>query len=115
MTRPGRSGCTRAAGAATGWTPDATTAGVGHASDRSHADSLRLLQRQTAVLELLATGAPLTGVLTSVVVALEELIDGARCSILLLDAETATLRHGAAPTLPASYSRAIDGVRLEPR
>lgn len=91
-----------------------TTDAVGHASDLSHADSLRLLHRQTTVLELLATGAPLTDVLTSVVVALEELIAGARCSILLLDAGTATLRHGAAPTLPASYSRAIDGMSIGP-
>ncbi len=80
----------------------------------SHTDSLRLLHKQTAVLELLAAGATLTDVLTSVALALEELMDGARCSILLLDAETATLRHGAAPTLPASYSRAIDGLSIGP-
>jgi signal transduction histidine kinase len=84
------------------------------ASDLSHADSLGLLHKQTAVLELLASGAPLTEVLTSVVIALEELMDGARCSILLLDAETATLRHGAAPTLPVGYSRAIDGLSIGP-
>ena len=83
-------------------------------TELSHADSLRLLHKQTAVLELLASGAPLVTVLTSVVVALEELIDGARCSILLLDADTATLRHGAAPTLPASYARAIDGMSIGP-
>ena len=83
-------------------------------SDLSHGDSLGLLHKQTAVLELLASGAPLTEVLTSVVIALEELMDGARCSILLLDAETATLRHGAAPTLPIDYSRAIDGMSIGP-
>lgn len=80
----------------------------------SHPDSLRLLDRQTAVLELLASGAPLPAVLTSVVMALEELIDGARCSILLLDPVTATLHHGAAPTLPVSYARAIDGMSIGP-
>jgi signal transduction histidine kinase len=84
------------------------------ASDLSHADSLGLLHKQTAVLELLASGAPLTEVLNRVVVALEELMTGARCSILLLDAEAATLRHGAAPSLPASYSRAIDGMSIGP-
>jgi PAS domain S-box-containing protein len=80
----------------------------------SHTDSLRMLQRQTAVLELLASGAALDVVLTSVALALEELIDGARCSILLLDPATATLRHGAAPTLPASYARDIDGMSIGP-
>lgn len=84
------------------------------AAELSHADSLRLLDRQTAVLELLASGAPLSVVLSRVVTALEELIDGARCSILLLDPVTATLRHGAAPTLPASYARQIDGMRIGP-
>jgi len=79
-----------------------------------HTDSLRLLDRQTRVLELLASGASLDVVLTSVVLALEELIDGARCSILLLDPVTATLHHGAAPTLPASYAGAIDGMRIGP-
>jgi signal transduction histidine kinase len=83
-------------------------------TELSHADSLRLLHKQTAVLEQLASGAPLATVLTSVVVALEELIAGARCSILLLDADTATLHHGAAPTLPASYAEAIDGLTIGP-
>jgi PAS domain S-box-containing protein len=80
----------------------------------SHTDSLLLLRRQTAVLELLASGAPLPTVLTSVALALEELIDGARCSILLLDPVTATLHHGAAPTLPDSYAEAIDGMSIGP-
>lgn len=80
----------------------------------SHTDSLLLLRRQTAVLELLASGAPLPAVLISVAVALEELIDGARCSILLLDPVTATLHHGAAPTLPDSYAEAIDGMSIGP-
>ncbi len=87
---------------------------VASAAELSHADSLRLLDRQTAVLELLASGAPLPAVLTSVVTALEELIDGARCSILLLDPVTATLHHGAAPTLPISYVHAIDGMSIGP-
>jgi PAS domain S-box-containing protein len=83
-------------------------------SDLGHADSLRLLQRHTAVLELLASGASLEVVLTSVVLALEELIDGARCSILLLDQANATLHHGAAPSLPTSYAAKIDGMAIGP-
>lgn len=95
---------------ATAWNPDVGTSTL----ELSHADSLRLLRRQTAVLESLASGAPLPDVLTSVAVALEKLIDGARCSILLLDPVTATLRHGAAPTLPDSYAAAIDGMSIGP-
>ena len=82
--------------------------------DLDHADSLGLLRRQTSVLELIATGTPLADVLTCVVVALEELIEGSRCSILLLDPATATLHHGAAPSLPAAYSARIDGLPVGP-
>jgi GAF domain-containing protein len=82
--------------------------------DLDHADSLDLLRWQTSVLELIAAGTPLDEVLTCVVVALEELIEGSRCSILLLDAATSTLRHGAAPSLPAAYSADIDGLLVGP-
>ena len=82
------------------------------ALELDHADTLGLLQRQTRVLELIAAGSPLPEVLTAVAVALEELIPGCRCSILLLDEDT--LRHGAAPSLPAIYSAAIDGMTIGP-
>ncbi len=70
---------------------------------------MAVLDRQTAVMERVASGAALPDVLDSIAFALEELMPGSRCSILLLD-ETGTLRHGAAPTLPADYSAAIDGL-----
>ncbi|HEY0812397.1 MAG TPA: ATP-binding protein [Pseudonocardia sp.] len=82
--------------------------------DLDHADCLDLLRRQTSVLELIAAGTPLAEVLTCVVVALEELIAGSRCSILLLDPATATLHHGAAPSLPVAYSARIDGLLVGP-
>ena len=68
-----------------------------------------VLDRQTAVMEQVASGAALPGVLDSIVLALEELMPGSRCSILLLD-EAGTLRRGSAPTLPSEYSSAIDGL-----
>jgi two-component system cell cycle sensor histidine kinase PleC len=74
-------------------------------------EATAVLDRQTSVMEHLAAGAPLAEVLDGVVVALEELIPGSRCSVLLLDAD-GVLRHGAAPSLPPAYSAAIDG--LEP-
>jgi PAS domain S-box-containing protein len=39
---------------------------------------------------------------------------GLLCSVLLLDAEGTTLRHGASPSLPSEYSRAVDGVQIGP-
>jgi len=83
--------------------------------DLDHADSLDLLRRQTLVLELIAAGTPLAEVLTCVAVSLEELIEGSRCSILLLDPATATLHHCAAPSLPAAYSAQIDGLSVGPQ
>jgi two-component system cell cycle sensor histidine kinase PleC len=77
----------------------------------SGGDVMAVLDRQTAVMEQLASGAPLRAVLDSVVTALEELMPSSRCSILLLD-DAGLLRHGSAPSLPADYSSAIDG--LEP-
>lgn len=74
-------------------------------------EATAVLDRQTSVMEQLAAGAPLAEVLEGIVVALEELMPGSRCSVLLLDTD-GVLRHGAAPTLPRAYSEAIDG--LEP-
>jgi signal transduction histidine kinase len=71
-----------------------------------------LVRRQTEVLELLASGEPLDVVLAAVTRALEGLIPGSRCSILLLDRGRRVLVHGAAPSLPAAYTRAIDGMAI---
>jgi signal transduction histidine kinase len=76
-------------------------------------ETTAVLDRQTSVMEQLASGARLTDVLEGIVVALEELIPGSRCSVLLLD-DDGVLRHGAAPTLPSAYSDAIDGLRPGP-
>jgi len=96
-------------------TADTVAADTGASFDLDHADSLVLLRRQTSVLELIAAGTPLAEVLTCVVVALEELIEGSRCSILLFDPTTATLHHGAAPSLPPAYSARIDGLPVGPQ
>jgi signal transduction histidine kinase len=68
-----------------------------------------VLDHQTFVMAEIASGAPLSAVLDSMVCALEDLMPASRCSILLLD-EAGTLRHGSAPSLPAAYSDAIDGL-----
>lgn len=85
---------------------------VGLDVDLDHSDSLGLLRRQTRVLELIAAGVALPEVLGAVTQSLEELIPGSRCSVLLLDTGSRTLRHGAAPTLPHEYSAAVDGLPI---
>lgn len=67
------------------------------------------------VLEMVASGAPLSSVLTELVLAIEDLIPPAIGSVLLLSPDGKRLRHGAAPHLPEGYNRAIDGAAIGPR
>lgn len=84
------------------------------ANSADQADAVALLTRQTEILEQIAAGAPLAGVLTGIAQTLEELVPDCYCSVLLLDREAATLRHGAAPSLPDEYSASIDGMGIGP-
>lgn len=70
---------------------------------------------QRDVLRLLAAGAPLAESLAALLRAVERLADGMIGSILLLDADGLHVRHGAAPSLPAEFVRAIDGEPIGPR
>jgi PAS domain S-box-containing protein len=45
---------------------------------------------------------------------IERVAPGMRGSVLLLDTDGVTLHHGAAPSLPTPYCRAIDGARIGP-
>jgi len=74
----------------------------------------RLLAGEKLLLEMIARGNPLAPILDALCRLTEELTHGALSSILLLDAKTGQLRHGAAPSLPAAYSAAIDGALIGP-
>lgn len=73
-----------------------------------------LLEDQSHALEMVARGMPLPATLDHLCLLMEKQMDGAMCSILLLDEEKRTLRHAAAPSLPPAYSEAIDGVEIGP-
>ena len=73
-----------------------------------------LLAGQSFVLELLAKGAGLDTVLTELVRTIERCSPGMLCSVLLYDSSTKCLRHGAAPSLPAEYNAAVDGISIGP-
>lgn len=66
------------------------------------------------VLELLARAASLPEVLDGLAREYEGLCTGMKCSVLLLDADGRHLRHGVAPSLPADYNAAIDGIEIGP-
>jgi PAS domain S-box-containing protein len=75
----------------------------------------RLLEGENEVLRLIVERAPLSSILTQLVrVAEQQGSAGLLASILLMDDDGLHLRHGAAPSLPDTYSRAIDGIEIGP-
>jgi PAS domain S-box-containing protein len=69
---------------------------------------------QSRVLEMIATGASLVNILTSLVKLVESQSEGLLCSILLLGEDRLHLRLGAAPSLPESYIKAVESVSIGP-
>ncbi|MFJ2058349.1 SpoIIE family protein phosphatase [Streptomyces sp. NPDC087908] len=71
----------------------------------------RLTAEHRALLEQIARQAPLPDVLDGMARAIEELApEEIMVSVLLADADGQHLHHGAAPSLPAFYNQAIDGI-----
>jgi PAS domain-containing protein len=73
------------------------------------------LNGHNQVLEMMASGARVKDVLTSLVLLIETHSPGMICSVLLLDKDRIQIRHGAAPNLPEFYVKAIDGTPIGPR
>jgi PAS domain S-box-containing protein len=82
-------------------------------TERKWAEALR--EGQSRVLEMIARDAPLVQILENLVLVVEAQFAGLLCSILLLDEDGQHLRHGAAPSLPKPYIKAIDGLRIGPK
>ena len=70
--------------------------------DRKRAAALLAGEKQ--LLEMVASGAALPAVLDAVCRLVEETDVDCCCSILLIDERSATVHHGAAPTLPAEFT-----------
>jgi PAS domain S-box-containing protein len=82
-------------------------------TERKRAEAL--LAGEKRVLEMIARGDALPPILDALCRLVEDLTGGALVSILLVSADGKSLRHGAAPSLPAEYTRAIDGALIGPR
>lgn len=74
----------------------------------------RLLTGENRLLEMIAKGNSLTVILDRLCRLVEELSSGSLSSVLLLDPDGNRLWHGAAPSLPKSYTKAIDGGVIGP-
>ncbi|MEV7729650.1 SpoIIE family protein phosphatase [Streptomyces sp. NPDC087917] len=71
----------------------------------------RLTAEHRALLEQIARQAPLEDVLEGMAHVIEDLApDEVLVSVLLADPDGRHLRHGAAPSLPDFYNKAIDGI-----
>lgn len=75
----------------------------------------KMLQHEKAILEMIALDKPLVEVLRDICLGAQKVLSGdARCSILLLQPDGERVRVGAAPSLPETYSRSIDGLPIGP-
>jgi len=77
-------------------------------TERKRAEALR--DGESHILEMIARDARLEEILESLVRVLEAQFAGLLCSVLLLDEDGQHARHGAAPSLPKAYIKAIDGL-----
>ncbi|MBK5275097.1 MAG: PAS domain S-box protein [Desulfuromonadales bacterium] len=71
-----------------------------------------LMSGEKLVLEMIVREASLSEVLEILCKNVERFSPNALCAVLLLDDDGIHLRHGAAPSLPESYAKAIDGTRI---
>jgi len=76
--------------------------------------ALSMLNMEKKVFETIAGNAPLYKILELICREVEALTGGMLCSFLILDESGKRLRHGAAPSLPEEYMRAIDGSEIGP-
>jgi PAS domain S-box-containing protein len=81
-------------------------------AERDRAEAL--LAGEKRLLEIIARGNSLSAILDALCRLVEELSKDSLCSILLLDPDGTSLWHGAAPSLPKSYTDAIDGASIGP-
>jgi PAS domain S-box-containing protein len=73
-----------------------------------------LLAGEKRLLEMIVKGDPRSIILEAACLLVEELASSSLSSILLYDPNANCLRHGAAPSLPVDYMKAIDGIVIGP-
>ena len=82
-------------------------------TERQRAEALR--DGESGILEMIARDDLLEEILDKLVRVVEAQFPGILCSVLLLDEDGKHVRHGAAPSLPKSYTQAINGSSIGPQ
>jgi PAS domain S-box-containing protein len=75
--------------------------------DRKRAEDL--LAEEKRLLEMVASGHSMSGILEALCRLVENTARGCYCSVVLVDPSGTRLEHGAAPSLPPSYINSING------
>ncbi len=70
---------------------------------------------QGQILGMIAANAPLSEILERLVLLIEAQAPGMLGSVLLLSDDGDHVRHGAAPSLPENYVKAVDGAPIGPK
>lgn len=70
---------------------------------------------QGQILGMIAANAPLSEILKQLVLLIEAQSPGMLCSVLLLSEDGDHVKHGAAPSLPEDYVKAVDGAPIGPK
>ena len=70
---------------------------------------------QGHILGMIAANAPLSEILKRLVLLIEKQSPGMLCSVLLLSEDGDHVKHGAAPSLPDDYVKAVDGAPIWPK
>ncbi|MGI2033315.1 diguanylate cyclase domain-containing protein [Rhizobium panacihumi] len=82
-------------------------------TERKRQEELR--RCHATLLEMIARGQPLPNVLETLSRLVEQQLGDVCASVLLMEEGTDRLRHGAAPSLPETYVKLIDGIEIGPR
>ena len=72
-------------------------------------------EEQKKIRQLIDANAPLPEILKRLVLLIESQTPGMLCSVLLLSADGNHIEHGAAPSLPEQYVKAVDGAPIGPK
>ena len=85
------------------------------AAPPAHQDNGKFRAQQERILKMIAADAPLSKILSNLVLMIEAQSPEMLCSILLLSDDGNHVRHAVAPSLPENYVKVIDGSPIGPK
>ena len=81
----------------------------------AHEDDEQFRAAQDQIKQMIEANAPLSEILSSLVLMIEAQVPEMVCSVLQLSSDGNHVKHSVAPSLPDSYLKAIDGSPIGPK